>query len=33
MNKNLIFWVLFFIALWLLFFRKSEGCACGMMIG
>ena len=30
MNTGPIFWILFIIAIWLLFMRKSEGCACAI---
>jgi hypothetical protein len=30
MKTGPIFWILFIVALGLLFARKSEGCACGI---
>lgn len=30
MNQNIILYALILIAIWLMFFRKSEGC-CGLV--
>lgn len=30
MKTSPIFWILIIVALWLLFGRKSEGCACAI---
>jgi hypothetical protein len=31
MNQNIILYALILIAIWLMFFRKSEGC-CGAIV-